>query len=374
MVVVEKATYENVIDLIPKIIDVLGFKELKKSSKVLVKPNMLSALPPDLAVTTHPEIVKGVISWLEGENIDNIIVGDNPGNFEKGYVERAGRVTRIETAADRYFTNISKEAKTVALNSSVTDYAVISKAFFDADIFISLPKLKTHQLTTLTCGIKNSFGMLKGAEKTRMHSLCMSKMSFSRLVVDIYSIRPPDLIIVDGILGMEGAGPGRTGTPRQIGLVLAGTNAVEVDSVIAELMGVDSQSIEHIRIAGEQGLGESLIRKIPVVDSSGNEAVLTPLTNFKLPKAGIAQVGTFVGPLLSVRNPLPKVNIENCNGCGECEKACPVKAITIDKTAIINEDTCVECFCCMELCPRGAIEIERPIIRFKKKRNLHKMN
>jgi uncharacterized protein (DUF362 family)/NAD-dependent dihydropyrimidine dehydrogenase PreA subunit len=375
VVVIEKATYDTVAEVIEKSLKILKFntrlnglvgQEVRKGSNVLVKPNMLSATPPKLAVTTHPAIVEATVKWLKTEKA-NIVVGDNPGSREKGYGDKAARVTKIAEASLGHYKNLATEAKTVDINLGKTDYAIVSKAFLEADVYISLPKFKTHQLTTLTCSIKNSFGMLVGAEKTRMHSLCRTKDSFSRLIVDIFSIRPPDLIIVDAILGMEGAGPGRTGTPREIGLVIIGTNAVEVDSVIAAHMGLFHADIDHIRIAGELGLGETDLRKIPLIDSNGNDTFIIPLSDFKLPKSAVAKIGTFLGPLLSVRTPIPKVEKDKCSACGICAESCPVEAIEIDgAAALIDNDKCVECFCCQELCPNAAITTYTPLLKLRK--------
>lgn len=366
MVIVEKATYENASEILDKALKTLNFN-VEDGAKVLVKPNMLAAMPPQLAITTHPAIVESTVKWLKSNNAD-VTVGDNPGNHEKGYGDRASRVTKIADASQGCYRNLALEPETIKLSSEKTDYAVISKSFLKSDMYITLPKFKTHQLTTMTGAIKNSFGMLIGAEKTRMHSLCNSRESFSRLIVDIFSIRPPDLVIVDAILGMEGTGPGRTGTPREIGLLIIGKNAVEVDSVIAAHMGLFPNQVDFIKIAGERGLGENDLRKIHIVNCEGNDSLINPLTDFMLPKVAIGKVGTFLGPLLHIRTPMPKVDTDKCNACGDCYKSCPADAIEIGDTAIIDDEKCLECFCCQELCPSAAISTHRPLFKVRKKK------
>ncbi|MCP6623436.1 DUF362 domain-containing protein, partial [Klebsiella pneumoniae] len=89
--------------------------------------------------------------------------------------------------------------------------------------------------------VKNLFGAVVGTAKAGWHLKAgADRELFARLLLEIYLLRPPDLNIVDGIVAMEGDGPG-SGDPRPMGLILAGANAVAVDVVAAELAGIPKQ-------------------------------------------------------------------------------------------------------------------------------------
>jgi hypothetical protein len=114
----------------------------------------------------------------------------------------------------------------------------VSRAIIEADIVISLPKFKTHGLTVVTGAIKNSYGILPGAQKARLHKIAGNPARFHDLVVEVFRLRVPDLFIVDAVVGMEGNGPASPDL-REIGLILAADNAVAMDAVMAAMMGLD---------------------------------------------------------------------------------------------------------------------------------------
>ena len=100
----------------------------------------------------------------------------------------------------------------------------VSQEIMDADIFISLPKFKTHGLTVLTGAIKNSYGILPGAQKARLHQLAGTPKRFHEVIVEVFRLRVPDMFIMDAVVGMEGNGPASPDV-REIGLILAADNA-----------------------------------------------------------------------------------------------------------------------------------------------------
>ena len=108
----------------------------------------------------------------------------------------------------------------------------LGKAVLEADTIINLPKLKTHGLTYLTLAVKNIFGCIPGARKAQWHVRTSRQGSeyFARMLLDLHTLINPPLSIVDGIIAMEGKGPG-FGNPRDLGLIIAGTDAVAVDAV-----------------------------------------------------------------------------------------------------------------------------------------------
>ena len=119
----------------------------------------------------------------------------------------------------------------------------------DADLYINVPKLKTHGYTTVTLAVKNHKGLLSESDKKRDHQLGLHDP-----LAQHASIRPPDLIVLDGITGVEGDGPlhGKVVKSR---VFAVGTNMLEVDSVAARLMGFDPMKVEHLRLAYELGVG-----------------------------------------------------------------------------------------------------------------------
>jgi len=95
----------------------------------------------------------------------------------------------------------------------VTGDAKIAKTILDSDFIIDLPVIKTHVEAGMTCACKNYMGSLIGTEKRKMHD-CLEKN-----IVRLNEIIKTDLIIVDGIICMEGRGPG-DGIPKKLGIIL----------------------------------------------------------------------------------------------------------------------------------------------------------
>ncbi len=332
-----------------KLLDEYGLDAAGKT--VLLKPNMLGAWKPEAGVTTHPSLVRAMRVALEEQGA-RVQVGDNPGLAGYGAIERCGRRTGLAEAAGDGFLNMARDWERVPLRSRFCDSTIISRAVLEADLLVNLPKFKTHMGMVFTGAIKNSFGFIVGAEKARMHTLAPRPSDFGELLLDIYLVRPPDLVIMDAGTVMEGNGPSG-GTLRQVGKLMAGVDGVALDALAAHMMAVDPHRIPALRAAESRGLGPLELNSLQV------EGPFEIIPRFKLPMslassrlAGILQHAGFS----FIARPRLKADPRLCNSCGVCEKHCPVNAIELRQRPVFNRSACIGCYCCYELCPEHALK------------------
>lgn len=328
--------------------------------RVLLKPNLLAGKPPEAAVTTHPALVKAMIELVQQAGAQ-VLVGDSPGlgSFER-VAEKTGISHAVEAAGGRLMP--FGETRRVGTTGTFRQLE-LATAYLDADVVINLPKLKTHEMMTLTCGVKNLYGTVVGAAKAGLHLTAgHSKELFAGLLLEIAFARPVALTIVDGIVAMEGDGP-NSGTPRQLGLLLAGENMVAVDTVAAHLAGIPASLLPVEQEARRRGLPGTELDKISVV---GDRSLVPADPPFILPKGLDVQFGLpdFLKSLLRNQlSPVPVANKEQCTLCGVCRDACPPEAITLTKNALkVDSGRCIRCWCCRELCPQHAMELQRGLL------------
>jgi uncharacterized protein (DUF362 family)/NAD-dependent dihydropyrimidine dehydrogenase PreA subunit len=323
--------------------------------KVMIKPNLLRSSSPDEHIVTHPALVQAVVGKVESLSPAEIVVGDNPGLFGYGDNEKCFQETGLMEAAGPHYRNIGDATRKLAFNPDFMPEIGVSSDILDADILISLPKFKTHGLTVMTGAIKNSYGILPGAQKARLHGLAGSPKRFHQVIVEVFRQRVPDLYIMDAVVGMEGNGPASPDL-REIGLVLAADNAVAMDAVVARMMGLDPGHLRFLQIAREIGLGDFDADKIQI------EGDMPVLVDFKLPPlGGEAIVGNpEVLEILEAKSLLrPAADPALCTACGACVDHCPVSALEFqDAFPVVEADTCITCFCCQEICPEKAITLK----------------
>jgi uncharacterized protein (DUF362 family)/Pyruvate/2-oxoacid:ferredoxin oxidoreductase delta subunit len=352
-VMIHPATYDSVTDAVDRAFEL--FPLTVKGKTVFIKPNVLRGSEAREGIVTHPAVLRAVVDKVETMQPAAIIVGDNPGLFSYGANEESFRQTGLMEAAKGYYQNIGNDSQKVAFNPDFMPTVSLSRIALEADIIISLPKFKTHGLTVLTGAIKNSYGLLPGAQKARLHKAAGSPERFHEMVVDVFRLRVPDLLLVDAVVGMEGNGPASPDL-RNIGLILASDNAVAMDAVMATMMGCEPGRLRFLRKAKEVGLGDYDLGTIEIVGE------LKPLPDFKLPPiSGEAIIhNEAVQELLHHRTLLrPQVDPGLCTRCGSCIEQCPVSALSMgDDLPQVDADTCITCFCCQEICSEKAITLK----------------
>ncbi len=358
-VLIQPATYQ---DCRPAVEAALaGFPQQVRGRKILVKPNVLRGGVPEEAITTHPAVLRAVVECLHDLGATDIIVGDNPGLMGYGANEACFEKCGLTEAALGHYKNIGLDAVeqpfTALGDPQLMPRVSVSRAVLEAEVFISLPKFKTHGLTVLTGALKNSYGILPGAQKALLHKLAGSPQRFQQVVVDVFRLRPPDLFLVDAVVGMQGNGPAGTEL-RWIGRVLAADNAVALDGVIARLMGLDPALLRMLTYAQGLGLGDFSDAALTLLGQ------LTPIADFKLPPldGGAIQHAKNLQDLLDSRVAMrPKADAKRCTGCGTCVAQCPAGALTlVDSVAVVDAGLCIGCFCCQEMCPEKAITLSAP--------------
>jgi uncharacterized protein (DUF362 family) len=329
---------------------------VKPGERVLIKPNMLAAKPPEAAVTTHPEVLRAVIELVQQAG-GVPLVGDSPGiGSPRRVAERAGLMRVIEeTGAE--FAPFSET--TPVSGSGIFRQFELARPYLEADRLINLPKLKTHEMMTMTCCVKNLFGAVVGTEKAAWHLKAGSdKDLFAKLLLEVYRLREPDLNIVDAIVAMEGNGPG-SGDPRKVGLLLAGDNAVAVDVVAAEIASIPRKLLHVENAARGLSLPGSDRDEIDCRGVASNEVIGDP---FRLPHLSDVQFGLPRFLKNRLRNQLtsrPEVIEAKCELCGICMRACPPEAIRVEGGRLrFDYQRCIRCFCCRELCPHAALKLK----------------
>ncbi|NOQ86351.1 MAG: DUF362 domain-containing protein, partial [Deltaproteobacteria bacterium] len=252
---------------------------VNKGDQVLLKPNFLVGRSPDRCVNTHPAIVRAVAK-LVLEAGANPMIGDSP---QLGSALKVAEKCGVAEIARELGIEIV-EFEPIEVRHPGGKYFkhfVLGKAVLEADKIINLPKLKTHNLTFLTLAVKNIFGCIPGARKAQWHVRTSQKGNeyLSRMLLDLYTLINPALSIVDGIVSMEGKGPG-SGKPRKLGLIIAGTDAVAVDTVIAEILGASPEQYIALKLALDGHYGTARINDIEVFGELINE---TKIDDFQFP-------------------------------------------------------------------------------------------
>jgi len=360
--IVKCASYEPFVvqKNVKEALDLLGgiTNFIKPGSRVLLKPNLLMAKSPEFGIDTHPEIVRAVIKLLKEINC-TIFVGDGPsvwGNQAEN-VDQVYEVSGIKNVCQEENVDLVKFE-----NRRMREKFPLTTWLDNCDYVINLPKFKTHSLTTLSAGVKNLFGCVVGDFKMELHKNYFDLDDFCGILVDIYKEIKPTLTIVDGIMAMEGEGPATSGKLRQENLIVAGSDCISIDSVLASVMGLKPEDVLTTKIGRERGLGVSDLKNIEIVGEKLERVVEKP---FLLPQASIqtklpAPLAKFI---LKYVKHHPCVDKGKCIKCSGCVEACPKHAIEMSEKGIVFDYTkCISCFCCLEYCPAGAIRVKKSFL------------
>ena len=361
-VLVVESSYENCRDAVERAF--ATFPVPVAGKRVAVKINALKSCDPDAqAMVTHYRMIQAVIGALEARNAAEIAVGDSVGTESYGNSEKIFCNSRLKEGAGKYYKNFNRNLQVVELTHPFPRKVAVLKDVLDADVYISVPKMKTHGLTMISGSVKNNYGLLTGAQKAWYHYYCVSPEVFARIPVEMYRLRKPDLVIMDAILAMEGFGPASPET-RWVNRVLAATDGVALDTVQTRMVGFQLEDVPYLRLCREMGLGETDLDRIEILGDA------SPIADWHRPtppeysfsyKAGVGSGRTSIDFYRDRVAYRPVISAEACRyaqGCRDCVKLCPSGALAEGPDLpVLTPSTCFVCSACKEACQYGAVEL-----------------
>lgn len=243
---------ERNVATVEKAIELAGSLKELTGKPVLIKVNFIAIKTWETGATTDPVVVEGIIKALKPVN-ENIAVVESDATFTN--CEKAAQATGIKLLCEKYkipFINLrhTKDKVTITVpNPETLSKITLPKIVLNSHI-ISAAKLKTHEETIVTLGLKNMFGLMPDKLKAKYHM-----RNIHKVIVDLNKIVKSSFTVIDGFIGMEGKGPVH-GKPVKMDLIIAGKDPVATDAVAAQVMGFNPNNIYHIRRLSELGIGK----------------------------------------------------------------------------------------------------------------------
>jgi len=352
---------ERVKDIIYGLLDKMNARDLlKKGSNVLIKPNLVMACDPSLAVTTHPSLVCAAAEYFVSLGA-KVVIAESPGGpYNRLRLQRLYAQTGMQKAAEKSGAELNFDCRYEKLSAShgkVKKEFDVIKPVLDADVIINIAKLKTHKFAHYTGAVKNIYGVVPGITKTVYHAAFQDRRAFCDMIIDLCDSVSPDISIIDGVVAMEGNGP-TAGNARHMGVIIASKDPNIADKAAAKLAGIPEENIPTLKNAFERGRAMRGAEGILTDADAEVEETILKLTT----KDNLAFASLFPSALQPFMRRLcvrpPEMDPRVCVGCGACMTVCPGKAISIkNNKAAVNRRKCIRCFCCHELCPEKAVRI-----------------
>jgi len=249
----------NAADILPKIIKKMGGmgRFVKTGSRVMIKPNMSFASPPDWGATTSPEAVRVMAMLCLGAGAKRVIVCDNTLREPEICKSQSGIADAVKDLKGVVVFTPKEETlfeeKSDARAKALTTTKVV-KEMLKCDCLISLPTAKSHAAGGLSFNLKGLMGLVY--DRGAMHSQMDLAMAIAE---QLYYIKPT-LSIIDASRALLDNGPSGPGQVARLEKFVAGIDPVAVDSFGATLASwygrqYEGKQVAHIKCAGQLGLG-----------------------------------------------------------------------------------------------------------------------
>jgi uncharacterized protein (DUF362 family) len=221
--------------------------------RIVLKPNLVE-FDPKGVINTNPAVIEAAIDSFRTLGAREVIVAEGPGHRrDNEYLLSASGIYQVmREHRVRYVDLNSDDVRPTLLRSSFTNLKqlYLPETLYNADILVSMPKLKTHHWAGVTLSLKNMFGVVPGSiygwPKNLLHW-----QGIHNSILDINSSLPiRQFAIVDGIVGMEGNGP-LQGQAKASGVLIFGHDLVAVDATASRLMKIEPEKIQYLANAGE---------------------------------------------------------------------------------------------------------------------------
>lgn len=240
-----------------------------RGKTVFVKPSFVypSHSPRTVGVVTQPPFIRGVVQAFNDLGASRVLVGeDSVLGPSRAAFYAMGIYPYIKGIATPVYFDEERHVRVEVTDPVIQGSFVVPAVWPEADIFVSLPKIKVNQFAKVTLSVKNNLGLQRQAERCRNHS----DGTLQEKIADLYRVRPPDLVLADSIVAGEGQGP-MLARPVELGVMIGGANGLAVDAVACRLMGIDPREIEHLRYLEDAGIGPLEERDIEVAGGSIHE-------------------------------------------------------------------------------------------------------
>jgi uncharacterized protein (DUF362 family)/NAD-dependent dihydropyrimidine dehydrogenase PreA subunit len=358
---VRAAGVEEIPQRVTDLLALLGGLEqfVKPGDTVFLKPNFVAPFPQ---AVTHFDFIAGVVRAVQACG-GKAIIGESSG-FEFD-TEKTLQVVGAHDLAQSLgvpLLNLDREPFRSVPGEWPFGEMRMAQIVYDADVFINLPKLKRHSLTTMTGALKNLFGVLHRDTRRRMHAWNVNKG-----IVAVNRVLRPTLSLVEGVVTLTRAVYGQA---ELLGVLLGGAEPLALDRVGCQLLGLSEAEVPHISGAVQAGLMadyQLVGADLPAVETSTRSGSLgRRLHRALIQGAYVADIpyaavrpGRSILPRLHFELGLkPHIKAEACTECGDCVPVCPVDAIDIPARRILPERCeCLRCLKCVAACPENAIEV-----------------
>ncbi len=234
-----------------------GFsKFVREGDRVVIKPNPIGNSPPEQAVNTHPEMVAAVIRECHCAGASQVIVLSHDSrrsiiaNGTAAAVERSGGTLKV-------LENVDEFREVVVPRSRILRRERIAIDVLECDVFINMPIAKHHAGSEVTLAMKNLMGI--NWDRLRFH-----QTDLQQCIAELTGTVRHNLIIMDANHVLLTGGPGGPGEVLRAGQVIAGIDPVAVDAYTTRFFNREPETVGHIRIAHDLGMGEIDLAKLRI--------------------------------------------------------------------------------------------------------------
>lgn len=351
------------------------------AAHIVIKPNLNNDLVALTGNCADLRVLAHICESLQARGYTRITIADGSNvGVERRGIDAMGRL-RVDKLCQRLgvgLVDLNQDAGTeVQLHAGA--HPRVARTILDADCLISVPTLKTHVEMGLSCALKNWVGICTGQDKRHMHyDLGRNIFALGEQVV-------PDLIIVDGLVGMEGNGPG-DGEPFRLGQLIGSDSMHLCDVVACRLVGLAVDDVPYLVHATDAGrIDAALVGQVADAFCELHRIKPAPVRS-KLAELSEARSLGWLKRLVRPLTERPEVleaayklgvvqdvydleddgvrgivrNRDLCGECAKCADFCPTHLPLEDIGVKTEMPDCIGCMYCWWVCPEDAITLDGP--------------